>query len=43
MISLLKKGNFLFMIAEMKPVWYTYDRLRKSVYIKESLQNETRN
>lgn len=31
------------MVAETKPIWYTYDRLRRNVYIKENLQNETRN
>ena len=39
----LKRGDFLFMIAEMESIWYTYDRSKRNVYIKESLQNETRN
>lgn len=34
MNSLLKKGNFLFMIAEMKPIWYTLYKVR-ILYVKK--------
>ena len=37
----LKRGAFLFIIAEIEPIWYTYYKVR-ILYVKKETKNETR-